>query len=88
MNLSIRETVQKFVMIQDAIAENTNQISILNATIRDAYSLRTNITRFVIESELLAAQLRSVNTSVQLHGASIQWILMLLEMKLFAILMN
>ncbi len=72
LNSSIRDTVQKFVMIQDAIAENTNQISILNATVRDAYSLGTNITRFVMESELLAAQLRSVNASVQLHGASIE----------------
>ncbi len=72
VNLSIRDTVQKFVMIQYAIAENTNQISILNATIRDAYGLGTNITRFVMESELLAAQLRSVNTSVQVQGASIQ----------------
>ena len=74
LNSSIRDIGQKFAMTQEAIAANSNQINILNATIRDAYGLGTNITRFVTESELLAleAQLRAVNTSVQLQGASIE----------------
>ncbi len=72
LNSSIKDIGQQFEMIQEAIAANTNQINILIATIRDAYDLETNITRFIMNSELLEAQLRSVNTSVQLQGASIE----------------
>ncbi len=72
LNSSIKDTGQKFETIHEVIAANKNQINILNATVRDAYGLGTNITRFVTESELLEAQLRSVNTSVQLQGASIE----------------
>ena len=72
LNSSIRDIGQKFETIQEVIAANINQINILNATVRDAYDLVANITRLFIESELLEAQLRSVNTSVQLQGASIE----------------
>ncbi len=75
VNSSISDTAQKLETAQKAIAANTYQIGILNATVRDAYSLRylgVNITRVLMKNELLEAQLHSVNTSVQLQGESIE----------------